>query len=462
MVAESGAWRFDASLTHIPLAKWRSAAPDGIDDAIERLFEGQVVNFSEQRSALHPSLRAPVQTLSAPARAAREQSLALADVLHRGKTPVRTLLHVGIGGSDLGPRLVADALDAGDAAVEVRWLATLDDRALGRMLAELDPSTTGLFIASKSFGTRESLLQASVIRDWLGADRAERVWAATARPDLAIAWGVPEEQVLPVDEAVGGRFSLWSAVGTSAAARIGPARFQALLDGAAAADEDFRRDPSGSLAGRLALVIDQLAGTHGFPTFGVVSYAPALRRLADYLQQLLMESLGKHVTPDGRSIEGAGAPLVFGGAGTDLQHAIYQAVHQGPARHPMLLVGELPQAEDRHGFQVEQLANLLGQARCLALGRDDADPGKALPGGNPVMTLLTRRLDPAALGQLLAHWEHAVYLLGLRWNLNPFDQWGVEEGKRQAEALRQFLTAGTGLEDPALEQLLAWIRAADN
>ena len=379
--------------------------------------------------------------------------------LHGGDTPVRDLIHVGIGGSDLGPRLVVDALDPADATVRVHWRSTLDHRGLERLLADLDPQRTGMVVASKSFGTRETRLQAEAIRDWMGETWAERTWAATARVDRARAWGLDEAHVLAFDEAIGGRFSLWSAVGVSAAARIGRARFEALLAGARGADRDVQRDFSGSLAGRLASAVDQLTRVSGFSTLGVVSYAPGLRRLADHLQQLVMESLGKRTTPEGERAAGPSAPLIFGGAGTDLQHAVFQAVHQGQQRHPMLLLGEAPTTDDRHGFRVEQAANLLGQARTLALGRNDDDPHKALPGGNPVLMLWARPLDAFAVGELLAHWEHAVFLLGAAWNLNPFDQWGVEEGKRQADAFRAALAAGAAIPDERFQALLDWLRA---
>jgi glucose-6-phosphate isomerase len=450
-------WRFDAGLTPIDADAWRAgvSVPAG---AVQALFDGSIVNPSEQRPALHSWLRRTDADLPDAFRASRDRMLELADRLHRGSTPLRDLVHVGIGGSDLGPRLVADALDAGDGAVRVHWRSTLDPRGLDRLLGALDPSKTGLVVASKSFGTRETRLQAEVVRAWMGKDWAERTWAATARIDRARDWGLAEDHVLTFDPAIGGRFSLWSPVGVSAAARIGRSRFEALLGGARRADAAVQREPSASLAGRLATAIDQLTRVHGFSTLGVVAYAPGLRRLAEYLQQLVMESLGKRTTPEGEPAAGPSSPLIFGGAGTDLQHAVFQAVQQGRQRHPMLLVGERPGDDDPHGFRAEQAANLLGQARTLALGRAHDDPQKSLPGGNPVLMLWARRLDAAALGELLAHFEHAVFLLGRAWNLNPFDQWGVEEGKRQADAFRTVLQDGSTPSDAHFRALIDWLR----
>ncbi len=462
MVAESGRWRLDASLTPIPVADWSPAPPVDEVAAIRRLFAGDVVNASERRPALHPWLRCEGDGRPESIRTDQRRLAETADALYAGRTPVRTLLHVGIGGSDLGPRLVVDALDEQDSAVDVRWLSTLDDRALTRLLGKLDPATTGLVVASKSFATRETLLQAGAVRSWLGSDWAERTWAATSQAERAAQWGVAEAHVLRVDEAVGGRFSVWSSVGLAAAAGIGPVRWAEFLDGGAVADHSVRTDPSGALAGRLAHAIDCLMRDHGFGTLGVIAYEPAYRRLAEYLQQLVMESLGKRVDADGHDLAGPSSPLVFGGAGTDLQHALFQAVHQGRQRHPVLLVGSADSSEDAHDFRREQLANLLGQARALALGRHDDDAQRLLPGGNPVLTLLTRRPDARALGELLAHFEHATYLLGVRWGINPFDQWGVEEGKTQAARFRAAIDGEQRVDDPALNDLLAWLDAPES
>jgi len=450
-------WRLDAGLTPIDGEAWQAGVPFGAD-AVQALFGGAIVNSSEQRPALHPRLRAPDADLPDAFRASRHRMLDLADRLHRGATPIRDLVHVGIGGSDLGPRLVVDVLDPSDSAVRVHWRSTLDHRGLERLLSDLDPLQTGLVVASKSFGTRETRLQAEAVRAWMGETWAERTWAATARVDRARDWGLAEDHVLAFDPGIGGRFSLWSPVGVSAAARIGRARFEALLNGAHRADDVVQRTPSASLAGRLATAIDQLTRVHGFSTLGIVSYAPGLRRLAEYLQQLVMESLGKRTTPEGEPAPGPSSPLIFGGVGTDLQHAVFQAVHQGRQRHPMLLLGERPGDDDPHGFGVEQAANLLGQARTLALGRTDDDPQKTLPGGNPVLMLWARPLDEVALGELLAHFEHAVFLLGRAWNLNPFDQWGVEEGKRQADAFRTVLQTASDPRDAQFQALIDWLR----
>ncbi|RFF30989.1 glucose-6-phosphate isomerase [Wenzhouxiangella sediminis] len=447
---EGGGWRLDFS--GIPLDREGLAAlqrlPGACDlaSAVERLFSGEIVNPSENQPALHMALRAsrPFRGLAADEAgqvlAERERFLDVARALHAGETGLKDLLHVGIGGSDLGPRLVADALDADDGAVRVHWLSTLDGRRFERLCRRLDPATTGLVVASKSFSTEETLLQASAARDWLGADWAARSWAATANVDRAREFGLDDAHILTFPAWTGGRFSLWSSVGVSAAAAIGPERFEALLAGAEAADEDFRRQPDADgLATLAGLLIHYLRRELDCDTLGFVSYEPRLALLGDYLQQLFMESLGKGVDLDGRPVEGPTVPLIFGGRGTDLQHSIFQALHQGPDSHPLVLVGARRGGHGHADWQRRQMAHLLAQASALTNGRAEGEPFQRMPGNRPVATLLVDELDARSLGWLLAGFEQAVYALSVVWRINPFDQWGVEEGKRLAREIRKRL-----------------------
>lgn len=469
MVVASPRWRFDASRSPIELPAWdaffSADALAPLQTAVEALFGGAEVNPSERQPALHMALRADRPASICDPQSAtiversRQRLLDAAGAWYRGETPLRHLLHAGIGGSDLGPRLVAEALDPGDSAVEVHWLGTLDGRRMARLLARLDPAATALVIASKSLSTVETLTQARLIRDWLGADAESRIWAATANPARAREFGIAELRTLQFPSWTGGRFSLWSGVGLSAAARIGPERWQALLAGAQEADRELREAPAASPAHALARTIDVLVRSCGFASLGVVSYAPELRLLAEFLQQLVMESLGKSVALDQTELTHPSAPLVFGGAGTDLQHSLFQALHQGTSRHPMLLLGSTAPEPGFEAWQREQLAHLLGQASALVHGREDPVPERRLPGNNPVMTLLTDRIDPASVGELLALFEHSVYLLSAIWNINAFDQWGVEEGKRLAGAFGQALSGQGDCPDPGLQALLDWIRA---
>ena len=446
---------WDLDYSRIPIDRERFTALDaltrtsGLAEAVERLFAGEMVNSSEAQPALHMALRshdaqafgAGIDALSLARQ--RERFLNLAGRLHDGSSGLTDLLHIGIGGSDLGPRLVADALNADDSAVRVHWLATLDGRRFERLCRELDPATTGMVIASKSFSTEETLTQATAARQWLGMDWADRAWAATANTAKAVEFGIPAGQVLEFPSFVGGRYSLWSSVGVSAAVRIGPDRFRRLLAGAERADKEYRKSAGGDhMAVVLALLMHFLRRDLDLDTLGIISYEPRLALLADHLQQLVMESLGKGVGLDDRPVDGPTAPLIYGGRGTDLQHSIFQALHQGLDTHPLLLVGSL---RDRHAFpdwHQAQLAHLLAQARAFADGRSDGKAYQNMPGNRPVATLIVDELNSDNLGWLLASLEHAVYTLSVLWGINAFDQWGVEEGKRLAAEIRTRLQRG--------------------
>ncbi len=431
-----------------PALKHLCTLPDEhrLGAAVESLFSAQPVNRSEGRPALHMALRAAPRSdwldaeMAAAVSTQQQHFLALADELHSGRSGLSDLLHIGIGGSDLGPRLVADALDGDDSATRVHWLSTLDGRRFERLCRQLDPQTTGMVIASKSFATEETLVQATAARDWLGEGWAKRSWAVSARLDRATGFGLPAEQVLNIPDWVGGRFSLWSAIGVSAAAVIGRPAFEQMLAGARQADDEFRTRPTAQImAVMLALQMHYLRRELGHNTLGFVSYEPRLALLADHLQQLLMESLGKGVSVDGELLDAPSVPLIFGGLGTNLQHSIFQALHQGTDSHPLFLIGNLAADHEHPDWQQRQLAHLLAQARVFRVGEDADQPFQRLPGKRPVATLLADHLDAEGLGWLLASFEHAVYTLAVLWGLNPFDQWGVEAGKRLAANIYQGL-----------------------
>jgi glucose-6-phosphate isomerase len=445
----------------------RQARDAGLANAISRLFGGAIVNPSENRPALHMALRAadpaaiPGSDPDGVLKAQREAFLEQAGRIHDGRQGLTDLLHIGIGGSDLGPRLVADALDAGDSAVRVHWLATLDGRRYQRLVRELDPARTGVMIASKSFSTEETLTQAHAVRQWLGAGFADRAWAATACPDRALAFGLAPSAILSFPDWVGGRYSLWSSVGFSAAAVIGPERFGQLLAGAAEADAAFSSPAAtGSLAQWLALLMHFLRRDLACPTLGVIAYEPRLALLGDYLQQLFMESLGKGVDLSDRPLEQPTSPLIFGGRGTDLQHSIFQALHQGLDSHPLLLVGSLSDAQGDPAWHRAQLAHLLAQSAALTRGRTQGRACQQMPGERPVAVLLSETVGPENLGYLLASFEHAVFALSVLWGINPFDQWGVEEGKRLAGQFSESLPPRPDDVDDVLD-LLARVRAGD-
>jgi glucose-6-phosphate isomerase len=431
-------------------SEWRDQmVVSELASSVAALFAGDPVNRSEEQPALHMALRAeapddwPAPAIEPGLARQRERFLDLAARLHSGSTGLTDLIHIGIGGSDLGPRLLIDALADPLSPLRVHCLSTLDYRSLRRLLEGLDPARTGLIVASKSFTTEETLLQARAVVAWLGENFHAQAWAATARTDRAVAFGFRADAVLAFPSWTGGRFSMWSSVGTCAAAAMGRQRFEELLAGAAAADADFRdaslQGRNDQLAHDLAALMHGLRRQLALPTLGIVAYDPRLALLGDYLQQLVMESLGKRVDQADRPVLQPTAPLIFSGRGTDAQHAMFQAFHQGNVDHPLLLVGTLEDPSSEPEWQRIQLAHLLGQAEAFAHGIRADRPCQELPGGRPVSLLMTDVLTPRGLGYLLASLEHAVFVLAVLWGVNPFDQWGVEEGKRLARAFKKKL-----------------------
>jgi len=343
------------------------------------------------------------------------------------KSPTFTrVVNLGIGGSDLGPRLVADAL--GDGALELRFAANLDPLELERALRGADPASTLFVVVSRSFDTPETLANAERARRWGG----KRFIAVTANPQAAAKFGADE--ILPLPEWIVGRFSVWSAAGLAAMCAIGPQAFEEFLAGAREIDAHAARAP---LAENVPMLMALLGVWNinflGCTAHAVLPYAHALRLLPSYLQQLEMESNGKSVDRDGEIIHYCTAPVVFGAEGTPSQHSFHQLLHQGTQVVPVdfVVTGNNPFLN----------ANARAQADALAFGSGDAEltAERRNPGDRPSSILSFDGLGARALGRLLALYEHKVYLQGLLWNLNSFDQWGVELGKRLA---RDILSKG--------------------
>ncbi|HEX5756643.1 MAG TPA: glucose-6-phosphate isomerase, partial [Arenimonas sp.] len=318
---------------------------------------------------------------------------------------------------------------------------------------------TAVLLVSKSFGTQETLLNGHILRDWLGG--RGRLYAVSANVAAAEAFGVPADRVLPMWDWVGGRFSLWSAVGFPLALAIGMEGFERLLAGGAEMDAHvLDAAPADNLAVRHALTLLWNRNGLDLHTHAVLPYDQRLALLPDYLQQLVMESLGKSVRNDGSTVPVPTVPLLWGSVGTSAQHSFFQALHQGSERVAADFVGVLRPA---HGYAESHrvlLANLLAQAEALANGHDDPDPQRRHPGGRPSTMLLLDALTPETLGALLALYEHSVYLLGVLWGINPFDQWGVERGKQLATHLLPSLENGhdVGIDDPVTAALIAEFR----
>jgi glucose-6-phosphate isomerase len=440
---------FDWSKTHLDRATVDAFAERaekmGFAAARDALFAGEVVNPSEGRPATHVAERgsgAPEDVDLATAR--RQRMRALVDAIEAGAFgDVTGILHIGIGGSVLGPALLVDALGRSAATLTVRFLSNIDGAAFDDAVRPLDPATTLLVVASKTFTTLETLTNLEAAREWLrgaGVDDPDgRLIAVTARPEAALDQGIDETRILQFGEGVGGRYSLWSSVGVTAALALGWDAFEALLEGAAEMDRHFRfAEPSANVPLMAAfadcLYVDEL----GCQTRGVFAYDERLRLVPFYLQQLEMESNGKSVTKDGTPVDRPTAPVTWGGTGTDAQHAVFQLLHQGSVLVPVefLAVREGDDAQDPEHHRL-LLLNAFAQGAALMQGRQSDDPQRSYAGNRPSTTVLLDRLDARSLGALIAFYEHRTFANGVLLGINPFDQFGVELGKEIAGQLAQ-------------------------
>jgi glucose-6-phosphate isomerase len=440
---------FDWSKTHLDAALVEQIAEraERMDFASARdaLFAGDVVNRSEGRPATHIAERgsgAPEEADIAKAR--RQRMRALVDAIEAGAFGTLTgILHIGIGGSVLGPALIVDALGRRTSTLTARFLSNIDGAAFDEAVKPLDPATTLVVVASKTFSTLETLANLEAARAWLrdaGVPDADgQIIAVTANPEAAVAQGVDESRVLQFSEAVGGRYSLWSSVGLSAALALGWDAFEALLEGAAEMDRHFRFAEMRENVPLIAAFADRLyVESFGCQTRGVFAYDERLRLLPFYLQQLEMESNGKSVTADGKPVAHPTAPVTWGGTGTDAQHAVFQLLHQGTVLVPVEFVA-VSQADDAQDPDHHRLLllNAFAQGAALMEGRQSEDPQRSYAGDRPSATLLLDRLDPRTLGALIAFYEHRTFANAVLLGINPFDQFGVELGKEIARSLAE-------------------------
>jgi glucose-6-phosphate isomerase len=430
--------------------------------AYQRLFSGEVVNPTEGRAALHTALRSdltdamPAKDAYAEAAKVRAHMGTLVAALEASE--VTDIVSVGIGGSDLGPRHVADALRPVTPKLRVHFISNVDGAAAQRTLAGLDPKTTAAILISKTFGTQETLLNGKILADWLGG--SERLYAVSANPERAAkAFDIPSERVLPMWDWVGGRYSLWSAVGFPIALAIGFDNFCALLDGAALMDKHVLETPAESnLPIRHALTAVWNRNVLGHAAHGVMTYDQRLALLPNYLQQLVMESLGKSTRIDGSPVDCDTVPVWWGGAGTDVQHSFFQALHQGTQIVPLDFVGTIHNDDPYAENHIALMSNLLAQSEALANGQSSDDPHRSYAGGRPSTMILLDALTPQSLGALIAMYEHSVYAQSLAWGINAFDQFGVELGKQLASGLLPALKGEAEADDPVTKALLEQIR----
>jgi len=438
---------FDWSKTHLdqPLLEEFAARAERMGFAAKRdaLFSGAIVNPSEGRPASHIAERgngAPDDVHLAAARHLRTRSLV--DAIEAGAFgDVTGILHIGIGGSLLGPALLVDALGRRKAKLNVRFLSNIDGAAFDDAVKPLDPATTLVVVASKTFTTAETLTNMSGALDWLSgagiSDPHGRLIGVTANPEAALDAGIDETRILAFGEGVGGRYSLWSAVGVSAALALGWGAFEELLEGAAEMDRHFRFAEPGGNVPLIAACADRFyVETLGCQSRGVFAYDDRLQLLPFYLQQLEMESNGKSVTVTGDPADHPTAPVTWGGTGTDAQHAVFQLLHQGTVLVPVefVAVGENDDAQDPDRHR-QLLLNAFAQGAALMQGQANDDPQRAYPGNRPSATILLDRLDARTLGALVAFYEHRTFANAVLLGINPFDQFGVELGKQMARQL---------------------------
>ncbi|MDR3214185.1 MAG: glucose-6-phosphate isomerase [Azoarcus sp.] len=441
----------------------RLAREARLDEGIRRLFSGDAVNFTEGRAAAHMAMRGgcpPPPGHGAKTHAMRAFAFGLRDGTITGSSgkPIRHLVNIGIGGSDLGPRLAFEALAASCAGTdrpEIDFVANIDPRELDAVLARSEAASTLFVVASKSFGTAETLANAKAARQWLrahiGDDIGAHFAAVSNAVEAAAAFGIRPERVFPLPDWVGGRYSVWSAVGLPVLVAIGDA-FDKFLSGAAAMDEHFLTTPfEHNLPVWMGLVGLWNTDFLAIESLAALPYSHGLRSFPAWLQQLEMESNGKHTLRDGGRSETATAPIVWGGVGTVGQHAFHQLLYQGTRKVALDFIVPVGADEPRQRALVD---NALAQAAALMAGRDLATARDALTrrgktaaeidriaphlvcGGNqPSTTLLLPRLDAFRLGALLALYEHKIFVQGWIWGINPFDQYGVELGKEMARAL---------------------------
>ncbi|MES2682678.1 MAG: glucose-6-phosphate isomerase [Pseudomonadota bacterium] len=460
---------------------------------IAKLFAGEPVNHTEQRAGFHMALRAPRETVMQvggdnvvpKVHAVLDRMTAFAEKLRSGnwkgakRRAITDVVNIGIGGSDLGPRMICYALQPYVDGPRVHFVANVDGAQLHRTLQSLDPATTLFIVTSKTFTTQETLANAHVARAWLVAALGEKAIpkhfaAVSTSMDKVKAFGIAPQNVFDFWDWVGGRYSLWSAVGLPIMVAIGPARFRELLAGAHSMDEHFRRAPlEANLPVLMALLAFWNGNILGAADHVIAPYSQPLEKFVAWLQQLEMESNGKRVNRAGEAVDYATTPTLWGDVGTNGQHAFFQMLHQGTAVHPVDFI--LVATPDHPHAELHQLllANGLAQSQAMMRGKtaaevraelsakglsgaalDAAIPHRVFPGNRPSNTLLLPQLDAWHLGALCALYEHRTFALSVLWDVNAYDQWGVELGKQLAGTVLKAMQGEPVELDSSTRQLL--------
>jgi len=434
----------------------------------DAMLRGDAVNITEGRAVLHTALRAPKGQgpFSAEVHEVLDRMLAYAETVRdTASSGIRHIVNIGIGGSDLGPQMVLPALDAfAHRGLQFHFVSNVDGHDITPVLRGLDPADTLFVIASKTFTTQETLANAQVAKAWFlangGTDTHKHFVATTTNVKAAAEFGI--STTFGFWDWVGGRYSLWSAIGLPIALAIGADNFRALLAGAHAMDQHFAQAPLGkNLPAMLGLLDVWYRNFHGFTSRSVAPYHQGLKRLPAYLQQLEMESNGKRVDLDGEALPFATSPVVWGEPGTNGQHAYFQMLHQGTDVIPVEFILVKRPTHDLRDLHTKLLANGLAQSQALMLGKSTAQAlsekaptasasldaqtvarHRTFPGNRPSTTLMLDQLTPRSLGALIALYEHRVFTSGALWGINSFDQWGVELGKALCSDLLPRLASG--------------------
>ena len=416
------------------VALWRDA-----------MFAGEPINTTEGRPVMHWLLRQPANSLTgalaeplAQVHDTLNAMLAFAEQV-RADRQITDVVHIGIGGSDLGPQMVVGALHQPErTGKRFHFVSNVDGHELAAVLSGLKPHSTMFLIASKTFTTAETMMNAHSAREWFvrqgGQDIARHFVAMTSNTSAAAQFGI--HQCFGFWDWVGGRYSLWSAIGLPIAMALGDAGFRQLLAGAHAMDQHFCSQPAPTnLPLRMGLLDVWMRNFQGHATRGIAPYHSGLRRLPAYLQQLEMESNGKSVDRQGQALPYATAPVLWGEPGTNGQHAFFQMLHQGTTVVPMEFIAVRTATHDLPGHQPALLANAVAQAQALLMGQSDAGGHRQFSGNRPSTFVWLDALTPERLGALLAFYEHRVFVSGAIWGINSFDQFGVELGKSLATDL---------------------------
>ena len=421
------------------------ARQSALEERRDAMFAGEAINTSEKRAALHTALRGStgpnLKNSGESVAEFVEQTLAqiktLAEKIRGGN--YTDVVHIGIGGSDLGPQLVYEALKSFADGPRVHFVSNMDGAHITQTLKNLKPQSTVFIIASKTFTTLETIANATVAMAWSGTPG--NFFAVTANDAEAKKFGIAGDHILPLREWIGGRYSLWSAIGLPIAVACGFENFEKLLDGAHAADTHFK---TANLEQNIPAIMGLLGiwyrNFHDLRAHAILPYAQDLHRLPAYIRQLDMESNGKSVDRAGKPVDYQTAPVIFGEPGTNGQHAFFQLLHQGTDILPCDFIAAVRASHDLPGHHTRLLANALAQSKAMMEGDDSAaEPYRKFPGNRPSSTLLLDIIDPWHMGLLLAFYEHKTFVQGAIWDLNSFDQWGVELGKKLAINITEVL-----------------------